>query len=134
MFEDTRTGRPWGYFRQLCLNTGPCTVKMMFVKTGERLSLQYHHKRDQLYFIIDPGFTILNSAHRDFEPIEFDDVEPGSIFIAKRGCQHRAIYNGNRKYGRFLDVALGENDETDIVRVKDKYNRKAEWFDVDPVT
>ena len=36
--------RPWGHY-EILLDEGYCKVKRIFVKPGQRLSYQYHHKR-----------------------------------------------------------------------------------------
>jgi hypothetical protein len=47
----------------------------------------------------------------------------GDMFGFSRFIIHRALYKGDREYGRILDLAFGVNDEGDIVRVTDKYGR-----------
>ena len=39
--------RPWGKFRQYAHNA-PCTVSLMIVREGQRLSVQSHQRRSEL--------------------------------------------------------------------------------------
>ena len=103
-FEDTRTDREWGYFRQFIQTAGPCTVRFVFVKRGGVVSSQCDYKNQRLYCILDPMFTI-QTVERESNPIA------GDVFIAKPASLYRIGYNGHRDYGRFLDIVLGDNDE-----------------------
>jgi hypothetical protein len=135
--------RPWGHYG-LYSDNEHCTTKILYIAKEESLSLQYHFRRDQLYVLLDDDFTIdysssevpeelINLSIEDWRVKGFEKfledhmiTTPGSegdMFGFKRKILHRAAYHGNRRYGRILDVAFGENDELDIVRIKDKYGR-----------
>jgi len=135
--------RPWGYYDMYSHNE-PCTSKILFVKNTASLSLQYHFKRDQFYMVLDDNFTIEYSSKPVPEKIvniENDGerivalhlfletnlvtkiAKDGEMFGFHRFVVHRATYNGPRDYGRLLDIAFGDNDELDIVRIKDNYGR-----------
>jgi hypothetical protein len=49
--------KPWGYFEQYTHNL-PCTVKVITVSAGGTLSRQYHHKRDELWVVLDRGACV----------------------------------------------------------------------------
>ena len=49
--------RPWGAFSQYAFNER-CTVSMMTVKPGQRLSLQSHTGRAELWIVIDDGALV----------------------------------------------------------------------------
>jgi len=136
--------RPWGYYGLYADNV-QSTTKLLYIKKGESLSLQYHFQRDQLYALLDDDFIIeyssievpdeiLNLPVEDWRIHGFDAflknhlvTTPGSegdLFGFKRKVLHRAAYHGSRKYGRILDVAMGFNDENDIVRIRDQYGRE----------
>jgi len=135
--------RPWGYY-DLYSHNESCTSKILFVKNNESLSLQYHFKRDQFYMVLDGIFRIDYSSKpvpEDIVNIEDDGKRIGALHvfleanliseIASEGDMygfhrfvvHRATYHGPRAYGRLLDIAFGDNDELDIVRIKDNYGR-----------
>ena len=135
--------RPWGHYG-LYADNERCTTKILYIKQGEMLSLQYHFKRDQFYLILDGNFVVEYSkepvsdelinepddARRiqgfsDFlnENMVIETAPEGSMFGFKRKVIHRTLYQGDREYGRVLDIAFGTNDEEDIVRLQDKYGR-----------
>lgn len=142
-FRALLTERPWGYYG-LYSDNEPCTCKILYIKKNEMLSLQYHFNRDQFYMSLDPGFTvqysnrplpedILNNPDDNSRIAAMNDflqkylitceVKEGDMFGFHRGVVHRASYAGDREFGRVLDIAFGENDENDIVRINDKYGR-----------
>lgn len=135
--------RPWGYYG-LYSDNRMCTTKILYIRGGEMLSLQYHFKRDQEYILLDDSFVIeyssvpipddvLNDPNEDRRIKAFNiflneniirvSGNEGDIFGFSKKTIHRAIYNGTREYGRILDLAWGWNDEEDIVRIQDKYGR-----------
>ena len=104
--------RPWGEFKQFVHNK-ECTVKIITVKQGGILSKQYHHHRDELWVILDDGIIV-----------EIDDetmlAKKGDEFFIPKGTVHRV---SSEKGGRFMEIAFGDFDEKDIVRLDDKYGR-----------
>jgi mannose-6-phosphate isomerase-like protein (cupin superfamily) len=103
------------------------TTKVLMVNKGEALSLQYHYKRDQLYFMLDDGFEI--TIGEDGEAVSPDcktrtvQAKKGDMFVFNRETLHRAEYKGDKPFGMYLEVAVGEYDEFDIVRLADRYRR-----------
>src|SRR5215203_5400004 len=49
--------KPWGKFEQYTHNA-LSTVKIITVQPGGTLSLQYHHRRDELWVVLDAGAQI----------------------------------------------------------------------------
>src|SRR5215470_2871703 len=49
--------RPWGSFKQYA-NNRECTVSLMTVLPGQRLSLQSHRGRAELWIVIDDGAVV----------------------------------------------------------------------------
>jgi mannose-1-phosphate guanylyltransferase/mannose-6-phosphate isomerase len=94
-----------------------CAVKVITVKPGGKLSLQYHHKRDELWVVLDPGVQV-----------ELDDrilhPKPEEKVFIPRGTAHRLSVCGDSP-ARILEISLGEFDEEDIVRLEDVYGRVA---------
>jgi mannose-6-phosphate isomerase-like protein (cupin superfamily) len=107
--------RPWGRFRRYTHNQ-LSTVKIITVNPGHVLSLQYHHKRDELWVALDPGLRV-TLADRVWEPQPYEE-----IFIP-HGARHRVAGIGNGP-SRWLEISFGEFDENDIVRLEDSYGRK----------
>jgi mannose-6-phosphate isomerase len=49
--------KPWGAFEQYTHNV-LSSIKLITVYPGGTLSLQFHHRRDELWVILDPGALI----------------------------------------------------------------------------
>ena len=56
-FSTIEVERPWGYYGLYADNV-KSTTKILYVKKGEMLSLQYHFRRSQFYTILDNNFLI----------------------------------------------------------------------------
>ncbi len=105
--------RPWGRFRQYTDNE-PTTVKLITVAAGQSLSLQRHRHRDELWIVLDPGLQVEIDGE-----LQVADVD--EEFFIPRGTTHRI--SGGDAPGRFVEIAFGEFDETDIERLEDRYGR-----------
>jgi len=105
--------RPWGKFEEY-VNNESCTVKILFIASGEELSLQYHQKREEFWKILqgEAEITINDKIIKGKEDDEF--------FIPKK-AKHRIK---TKKGVKILEISLGRFDEKDEVRIEDKYNRK----------
>lgn len=92
----------------------PSMVKLITVKPGEQLSLQYHSKRDECWYVVSGNGTAeINGAKL---PLATDT----NVF-APRMSKHR-IFGGTEPLV-FIECAYGDFDEADIVRLEDKYGR-----------
>ena len=105
--------RPWGNFEQFT-HDEISTVKIITVNAGEELSLQYHVKRSEFWKVIS-GTPTITSGDKIIE------AKPGDEFFQKPRQNHR-IQAGVTE-ARILEIAFGEFDEGDIVRLEDKYGR-----------
>jgi mannose-6-phosphate isomerase-like protein (cupin superfamily) len=105
--------RPWGSFRQFTKGN-PVTVKILFVKAGESFSLQYHHERDEFWRILSgsPDVTVGEKT---------ETAHAGDEFFIVREVPHRI--SGGEEDASVLEIAFGDFDEGDIVRLEDKYGR-----------
>lgn len=106
--------RPWGEFMQLACNT-PVTVKIITIEPGQRLSLQRHEQRGELWQILDGSIDVTIGT---FERM----ATPGEIVWIPQGTVHR-MTNCGETAGRVLELAFGEFDEDDIERLDDDYGR-----------
>jgi len=108
--------RPWGEFSQFAHNE-ECTVKTLKVKAGNRLSLQSHKKRDELWVALDDGAIV-----------ELD----GKKMVLKKGEEVFILRNSKHRLSagdtdiRVLEVSFGYFDEEDEIRWEDDYNRVKE--------
>lgn len=106
--------KPWGGFLQFCHNE-QVTVKILHILPESKLSLQYHHNRDEFWYVIEGSGVIV----LDDEELQ---VKPGDECFIRQGQKHRIVTQGEEM--RVLEVSYGDFDETDIVRVEDSYGRE----------
>jgi mannose-1-phosphate guanylyltransferase/mannose-6-phosphate isomerase len=107
--------RPWGCFKQYAHNQ-PVTVSLMTVEPDQRLSLQSHANRAELWVALDDGAAV-QVGEEVLHPAAGDEV-----WIPKN-TQHRLSSLGRRV--RMLEVAFGDWQQDDIVRYADDYQRPA---------
>ena len=105
--------RPWGSFRQFTSNE-ISTVKILRVKAGQKLSLQYHKNREEFWSVLsgNPSITLGEETKIAKPQDEF--------FIAKESIHRIAAPTNDVE---ILEIAFGEFDENDIVRLEDSYGR-----------
>jgi len=108
-----RVTRPWGSFQQYA-NNQPVTVSLMEVQAGQRLSLQSHVGRAELWIVLDEG-AIIQVGDQIYRPSAGEE-----IWIPAQ-AQHRLSSAGPAV--RVLEVAFGNWQQDDIVRYADDYQR-----------
>lgn len=108
--------RPWGAFKQYAFNE-EVTVSLMTVQPGQRLSLQSHTGRSELWIVLDDGAEIIVDE-QVIHPRRMDE-----IWIPV-GAKHRLASLGTEV--RVLEVAFGNWQQEDIVRFSDDYQRPSQ--------
>jgi mannose-6-phosphate isomerase len=112
--EPDHVVRPWGQFKQYAFNED-CTVSLMEVKPGMRLSLQSHTGRAELWIVMDAGAQVqVGEEVRACEPWE-------EIWIPANE-KHRLSCIGEEPC-RVLEVAFGNWQQADIERYEDDFDR-----------
>lgn len=106
--------RPWGNFRQFAHNQ-QVTVKIITVKPLQKLSVQRHQQRDEMWVALDDGLVATIGG-------EVIGMIPSQEIWIPRGTVH-TVECRNHLPSRFLEVAFGHFDEQDIERLEDKYGR-----------
>lgn len=106
--------RPWGKFEQFAKNE-KCTVKLLYVKPEQELSLQYHHKRDEFWKVISGKPKITKGD-------KIIDAKEGDEFFIPKGTKHRI--KAEKEPVKVLEISFGEFEEKDEVRLEDTYGRK----------
>lgn len=114
--EIDRVERPWGSFSQYA-NNEEVTVSLMKVKPEQRLSLQSHTGRAELWIVLDDGARV----QVDDEILE---PEAGDEVWIPVGARHRLSSSGPEV--RVLEVAFGNWQQEDIKRYDDDYSRMGE--------
>jgi|688.fasta_scaffold82320_3 mannose-6-phosphate isomerase-like protein (cupin superfamily) len=107
--------RPWGYFEVL-LDEPNFKVKRFVVKSGKRLSYQYHKKRSENWVVVQGnGLLTLNAENKE--------IGPNSIVHIEKGDYHR-VHNIGIEDLIIIETQFGEYcGEDDIVRIDDDFNR-----------
>lgn len=106
--------RPWGSFKQFA-NNEDCTVSLMTVLPGQRLSLQSHTGRAELWIVIDDGAIVQVSD-------TITECKAGDEIWIRANERHRLSCQGNQSV-RVLEVAFGNWQQDDIKRYDDDYKR-----------
>ncbi len=107
--------RLWGYYKIL-EDADTHKVKRICVNPNQRLSLQSHAKREELWIVLKGrGYVTLDD--KDILVI------PGSIIRIPLGAKHRVKNDGVEDL-EFIEVQTGSYfGEDDIVRYSDDYGR-----------
>lgn len=109
--------RPWGSFKQYAHNA-PCTVSLMTVEPGQRLSLQSHTGRAELWIVLDAGAEVQVG-----DRIQICDA--GDEVWIPAGEKHRLAAKAGGAAVRVLEVAFGNWQQADITRLADDFQRPA---------
>lgn len=111
-----RSVRPWGEFYQWDHGKG-WNLKTLVIKPNKRLSLQYHHHREEWWMLVegDAGYTVVRNGRR-----VNGKLKKGEFFKVSKGMTHRL---SSRKGGSVIEITFGDFSEDDIVRVEDDFGR-----------
>jgi len=109
--------RPWGSFLQYAFNQD-CTVSLMTVIPGQRLSLQSHTGRAELWIVLDDGAQVQVGE-------EIRLYNSGDEIWIPANEKHRLACAGDVPI-RVLEVAFGNWQQEDIKRYEDDYKRPEE--------
>ena len=114
--EPTKVDKPWGY-ELIWAETDDYVGKILFVKAGESLSLQFHRLKDESLFVHSGHARIEMAAPGEKLP-QAEVVGPGAAFRIKPGTVHRIT--------AVEDVTIIEVSTPhleDVVRLEDRYGR-----------
>lgn len=113
--EIKRVDKPWG-FELIWAETNDYVGKVLFVKAGESLSLQYHKKKEETIFL-ETGECLLE-AGKDAQSLESIILNPGDAFHIPPGFVHRMTAKTDC---RIFEASTPHLD--DVVRLEDRYGR-----------
>ncbi|KRO56997.1 MAG: phosphoheptose isomerase [Cryomorphaceae bacterium BACL7 MAG-120910-bin2] len=99
--------------------------KILMVKPGQRLSWQYHHRRREMWSVVEGPVSIARSATDAEMPPE--TFVAGDVITLACGERHRLM--GLEDWGVVAEFWIHvdpahPSDEEDIVRVQDDFARK----------
>ena len=109
--------RPWGFFEGFTPTAKPSrfeSIKIITVFPDSELSLQLHNKRDEFFKILQ-GSGKVRIGERTYDAKEGDE-----FFINKKELHQVTTSSETIK---ILEISFDEFDESDIVRLSDRYGR-----------
>ena len=116
-FEPRRVEKPWGW--ELIWAVAEQYVgKVLFVKAGESLSLQFHNEKDESW-CIQSGRAELELGDAGQAPLNSEVVGEGACFRYRPGTVHRVTALEDTT---ILEVSTPQLD--DVVRLEDRYGRE----------
>ena len=110
-----RVDKPWGYELRFA-QTERYAGKVLFVKAGAQLSLQYHERKDEAFFVQEGTLDLVLGTGSDQRVVR---LGPG-------GSQRIAPHTVHR-FRAVTDVLLFEvstPELEDVVRLEDDYGRE----------
>ena len=136
--------RPWGgffvidesqaqqfaniYFNGLSVDhlriSGKLSPKVLLVAPHQRLSWQYHHRRAEIWQVVQGPVGVATSLTD--EQREVKNYQVGERIVLQQGERHRLV--GLNDWGVLAEIwqhtdANNPSDEDDIVRVQDDFGR-----------
>jgi len=113
--SSTLVHKPWGY-ESIWARTDRYVGKILHIRAGEALSLQYHRVKDETVMVLT-GRLQFEFFVEGEEP-QFRELCPGDPFRVAPGLRHRMVAIDDTDV---LEVSTPELD--DVVRLEDRYGR-----------
>jgi mannose-6-phosphate isomerase len=115
-FEPQRTEKPWGHELLWALTETYCG-KVLFVRAGESLSLQFHNEKDESWYV-QAGRAQIEVGAAGEAVLSREVVGPGAAFHLAPGTVHRVLALEDTT---ILEASTPHLD--DVVRLEDRYGR-----------
>ena len=115
-YETRRVEKPWGYELIWALTDVYCG-KVLFVRAGHSLSLQYHRVKDESW-LVQSGRAKLELGREGEGTLDEQVIEAGDAFHYTPGTVHRVTAIEDTT---ILEVSTPHLD--DVVRLEDAYGR-----------
>ena len=109
-----RVDKPWGYELRF-IATDRYAGKVLIIKAGAQLSLQYHEKKDEAFFVQDGTLELVLGKGADQQVIR---MGPGETRHITPGTIHRF-----RGVTDTLLFEVSTPELTDVVRIEDDFGR-----------
>lgn len=144
IIEQQDQSRPWGGFfvireeqAQQFANTyfdgipadslkiaGKLSPKLLVVAPEKRLSWQYHHRRAEIWKLLEGTVGVITSETDEEGTVRV--LQPGELITLKQGERHRLV--GLDSWSILAEIwqhtdAANPSNEADIVRVQDDFGR-----------
>ncbi len=112
-----RVEKPWGY-ELWWARTDRYVGKILHLRQGESLSLQYHHVKDETILLQSGRLLFETGAKDEQENLRRIEMKPGDVFHITPGTLHRMT---GIEDCDILEVSTPELE--DVVRLEDRYGR-----------
>jgi len=113
--EPRHVDKPWGW-ELIWAETDDYVGKLLFVRAGHSLSLQYHERKDESWLVREGRATLeLGEVGGGLDTLE---IGPGDAFHFVPGTVHRVTAVEDT-----LVVEVSTPHLDDVVRLEDRYGR-----------
>jgi mannose-6-phosphate isomerase-like protein (cupin superfamily) len=112
-----RVDKPWGYELVYALTETYCG-KVLFVRAGQALSLQYHEVKDEAWYV-QSGVARLEVGTVGDDELQVVELRAGDALRYRPGTVHRVTAVEDTT---ILEVSTPHLD--DVVRLEDRYGRE----------
>jgi mannose-6-phosphate isomerase len=116
-FEVRKVEKPWGHELIWALSETYCG-KVLFVKAGAALSLQFHREKDESW-LVQSGRARLELGEVGQKALNEEVISAGAAFRYRPGTVHRVTAIEDTT---ILEVSTPHLD--DVVRLEDLYGRE----------
>ena len=116
-FDVRRVEKPWGHELIWALTDTYCG-KVLFVRAGHALSLQFHREKDESW-LVQSGRAKLELGDAGQAALAEEVVGPGFAFHYRPGTVHRVTALEDTT---IIEVSTPQLD--DVVRLEDAYGRE----------
>jgi mannose-6-phosphate isomerase-like protein (cupin superfamily) len=110
--------KPWGH-EEIWAENDKYLGKILYIKAGHRLSLQYHEKKIETIRVLQGRLLVVLQEGRD-GPIHNKHMSEGDTYHVTAGTIHR--FCATDQDVSILEVSTPEID--DVVRLEDDYVRQ----------
>lgn len=114
--EPRRVEKPWGW-ELIWAETDAYVGKLLFVRAGQSLSLQYHERKEESW-LVQEGRATLELGERDGD-LAAAEIGPGDAFHYRPGTVHRVTALEDT-----LVIEVSTPHLDDVVRLEDRYGRE----------
>ena len=115
-FEPRRVEKPWGW-ELIWAHTEAYVGKILFVRAGQSLSLQFHREKDESWYV-ESGRATLELGDTGDAVLKREIVSRGACFHYRPGTVHRVTALEDTT---IIEVSTAQLD--DVVRLEDAYGR-----------
>jgi mannose-6-phosphate isomerase len=116
-FESHKIEKPWGW-ELIWAHADAYVGKILFIKAGEALSLQFHREKDESWYV-ESGRARLELGEVGQEALDEEVITAGACFRFRPGTVHRITALEDMT---IFEVSTPHLD--DVVRLEDRYGRE----------